>query len=193
MSEASETPDIAVREWCCGTLITEPHRDGCGYEPKPEDDFYTGPVVVTEPPAGTPLTEAELVAVAEHDAKPELTPTPAPEPAPETPKWEHQSEWAHDWLDFKGDRLAIRRPPESAVNSFIMITASGVEPALQSGVISEVLHKSLSPESFGRVLYRNIDPDDPEYTVTTMAELAGELIRLSTEKLDSDAKTTPAQ
>lgn len=172
MTTSSDTPttepaDPAVREWCCGTLITGPHADGCGYEPQPDQPVdYTGPAV----------TQSD---------KPVDNPAPAAE-------WVHPDGWDHEWLDFHGDRLAIRKPRESVVNALVMVNSARVSEQTRGGVISTIVQEHLSPESFERVLWRSISPDDPDYTLSTLSDLVEALINMAMPTA-APAGETPAQ
>lgn len=78
--------DVPLREWCCGTPMTDPHLPGCAYLPRPDVPVdYTGPARVATPdetaalpqdvmedayselgmPYSRPATDEEIAAVRE--------------------------------------------------------------------------------------------------------------------------------
>lgn len=167
---------IPVRDWCCGTRIDMPHADACAHVAATDID-YAGPAVDAAPPAETAA---------------EPTPdTPAADPA----KWVHEGKWEHQWLDFKGDRLAVKTPRPSVANSVIMLRSPLVSEDDRGNIISSIIASHLSHESWGRVQFRNINPDETEYTLETIGELLEALVELSVEAAEAEMSdaSAPAQ
>lgn len=166
----------SVRDWCCGTAITDPHLDGCPQKPSGPID-YNGPAVVVDAPA-----------------EPTSEPTPDAQAA-DPAKWVHEGKWDHQWLDFKGDRLAVKTPRPSVANSVIMLRSPLVSEDDRGNIISSIIASHLSHESWGRVQFRNINPDETEYTIETIGELLEALVELSVEAAEAEISdaSAPAQ
>lgn len=77
--------------------------------------------------------------------------------------WVHQSEWPHDWLEYKGDKLAIRVPHQNALTALFQ-AGQACSPEFQLSLTQKFVKRHLSQESIERVLERMSDPDDEEYS-----------------------------
>lgn len=156
---------------------------------------------MTTPASETPVVEAAPTAVVEPTAPIVETPTtepvaePAPEPAAEeTPdepaKWEAEADWQYDWLeDFKGDRLAIRIPTGATLNAWNMAQGKRTSNERRADLIRMIFENHLSEASYERVFVeRSVDPDDPEYGITTSADLLNALFELAGDRVVADAE-----
>lgn len=125
---------------------------------------------------------------------PEPVPTPA-EPAPE-PAVEADSlpavqestdvapedDWPHDWLEFKGDTLAVRVPTPQAMAALSQGLGKFIPPQEQNDISGLFIARHLSPQAYARVFSRLMDPDDADYDPNTIGELVGALLNAGVEK-----------
>ncbi|MHC9292060.1 hypothetical protein ACRCUN_06305 [Mycobacterium sp. LTG2003] len=139
-----------------GTEVTEPAEPATTADPAP--------------PAAEPddVVEPEVVAVADalpavrddhvHDAEV----VNEDEPADDAGEWVHESSWNHDWLEYKGDKLAIRVPHQNALTALFQ-AGQACTPEFQLKLTQKFVKSHLSQESIERVLERMSDPDDEQY------------------------------
>lgn len=161
------------------------------------------PTVAPEPAAEPEVIEPQHVVNSEA-----VEPTPAAEVAVPTPaevvdpaaeeKWTHQSEWSHDWLEFKGDKLGIRVPKGAALQALGAARHNSLE--FQDRLVNLFVAKHLSPETYERVMYRMVDPDDEEFTtgawgelISAIAEVGGERAKKEAEALAEVANGKPGK
>jgi hypothetical protein len=93
--------------------------------------------------------------------------------------------WQHDWLDFKGDKLGIRLPTRQALAAFSLASSKYVDMMVKNDLTGLFIARHLSPESYGRVFSRLMDPDENDYTVDTVGELFNAIV---TAAVKSDEK-----
>lgn len=113
-----------------------------------------------------PFTPPEPVAAAPTAV--ELPSPPDPEPDPEP-----ADTWAHEWLDFQGDRIAYRRPTAGALNAVALATGQYSTDQRRLKFTNMFLVNHLSDESYDQVITRAMNPDDADYTDDTLGELVG--------------------
>ncbi|AXN53297.1 tail assembly chaperone [Mycobacterium phage Thonko] len=89
--------------------------------------------------------------------------------------------WPHDFIDFKGDHLGVRLPKPQALAAFTLSSGKYIPNETKNDLTSLFMAKHLSPESYGRVMFRMMDPDDPDYDVDTVGELFGAIVTASVE------------
>lgn len=113
-------------------------------------------------------------------------------------KWTHQSDWQHDWLEFKGDKLAIRVPKGAALQALGAARHNSLE--FQDRLVNLFVAKHLSPETYERVMYRMVDPDDDDFTtgawgelISAIAEVGGERAKAEAEALAEVANGKPGK
>lgn len=109
-------------------------------------------------------------------------------------KWEHQSEWEYDWLDYKGDKLAIRVPHQNALTALFQATQQ-CSPEFQMELAAKFVKRHISQESIERVLERMSDPDDEDYSAVDIGvwgDLLGIISRIGGERAAKDAKALAA-
>lgn len=151
-------------------------------------------------PDPAPAPPAAVVVAAAPAPAPESTPIPPQEPTRETipaaepvvdPGWIHSPGWSYDWLDYRGDRLAVRIPNKSAVHAISNLKFS--TPEFQQKLFHRFLDKHLSPESYQRVCDRMVDPDDTGYAdvpvdTDPLGEILRELLKAGGERIAAQAK-----
>lgn len=170
-SDGTEILDVPVVDV---PVVEEP-------DPEPAHVVNGEPVVaVADPEPTDDAVDAELVTdvVSVDDA-----------PAEEA-KWEHKTEWSYDWLDYHGDRLAIRVPHQNALTALFQ-AGEQCSPEFQEGLLKKFVKRHISQESVERVLERMSDPDDEAYTNVvggTWADLFKIIAGLGRDRAIKDAE-----
>lgn len=128
--------------------------------------------MVPTTPAPTPVVETTAAETA------------APAPAVEEPA---EDVWPHETLDFLGDTLRIRTPRPAALSALPMMLAdsNNVE---QNRVMKRFLSRHLHPDDFQHVMDRSTDPDEVEYSITSIADLFGAVLNAGTEAFKAAAQ-----
>lgn len=98
------------------------------------------------------------------------------------------SDWPHDFMDFEGDRLEIRLPDERALTGFALSVGKFIPPEVQNDMVSLFMNRHMSPDSYGQVMARMMDPDDATYTVKTVGQLFNSIVKASSEVRAEEAK-----
>jgi hypothetical protein len=95
-------------------------------------------------------------------------------------------EWKYDYLEFQGDKLGIRLPTRQALAAFSLASSKYVSMGVKNDLTGLFIARHLSPESYGRVFSRLMDPDDAEYDVDTVGELFNAIVTASIEADEQD-------
>lgn len=85
-------------------------------------------------------------------------------------------DWPYDWLEFKGDKLGIRLPTRQALAAFSLASSKYVSLGVKNDLTGLFIARHLSPESYGRVFSRLMDPDESDYDVDTVGELFNAIV-----------------
>lgn len=157
-----------------------------GLEPDPDAD---GGISVT-PELDAKLSAAESTEV---EVVGKVEPEPVEEPEPETSTAVALIErfdltttdevWPYDYLEFKGDKLGIRLPTRQALAAFSLASSKYVSLGVKNDLTGLFIARHLSPESYGRVFSRLMDPDENDYDVDTVGELFNAIV---TASIDAD-------
>lgn len=116
---------------------------------------------------------------------PKSTPAavPAAEPAPEettaTSGNQLDPDWPHERLEFLGDDLAVRVPTQQALAGFSLASSKYVPTEIKNDMTGLFISEHLGPDTYGRLMTRLMDPDDPDYTVETIGQIMREIVMLS--------------
>lgn len=94
--------------------------------------------------------------------------------------------WPYDMLEFKGDLLGVRLPDRKALAAFSLASSKYVKLEVKNDLTGLFIARHLSPESYGRVFSRLMDPDEEDYDVETVGELFNAVVTASLEA-DKDA------
>ena len=89
--------------------------------------------------------------------------------------------WKFDYLEFEGDKLGIRLPTRQALAAFSLASSKYVSLGVKNDLTGLFIARHLSPESYGRVFSRLMDPDDAAYDVDTVGELFNAIVTASIE------------
>jgi hypothetical protein len=90
-------------------------------------------------------------------------------------------DWAFDMLEFKGDLLGIRLPARQALAAFSLASSKYVSLGVKNDLTGLFIARHLSPESYGRVFSRLMDPDETDYDVDTVGELFNAIVTAAVE------------
>jgi hypothetical protein len=110
------------------------------------------------------------------NAAPETAPAAVDAPADTPvldPGWEHQR------ITFAGDDLAVRTPTTQALTAYSLSSSKYVGNAVKNDMTGLFISSHLGPESYGRVISRMMDGDDPDYTPDSVGELMREIVVLT--------------
>jgi hypothetical protein len=100
-------------------------------------------------------------------------------------RWEEpEAEWPHQWLDFKGDKLAVRKPLMRQLTAYSIGTSMFMTPTMRTGATGKYMATLMSEESFNRVMNRYMDPDAPDYDDDTVGELIKQVTEMTTSELE---------
>ena len=136
----------------------------------------------------------EVIDPTPEPAAPEPGPTAPPEqPEPEAvsepepePEWvDPDSDWPHQWLDFHGDRLAVRLPQAAQILGLQYAVKTGRSEEYLLERMNKFLTNQIAPASYERLLDRMQDPDGG-YGAGITWELINELSKLSSEQVQAE-------
>lgn len=172
-----------------GSVVTPPQTNG---QPVPEP---AGAAPEPQPDPPTPVLDPQPVTI---DPEPAVPADPEPEviekPSAEVATREAVGDivvaetWKHDWLDFRGDHLGIRSPTQQALAALSLASSKYVPLNVQNDITGLFIANHLSPDGYGRVFYRLMDPDDGEYTVETIGQLMRAIVMTSVSTGDDENK-----
>lgn len=101
--------------------------------------------------------------------------------------------WPYDMLEFKGDLLGIRLPQRQALAAFSLASSKYVSLGVKNDLTGLFIARHLSPESYGRVFSRLMDPDEDDYDVDTVGELFNAIVTASIEADKDEQKGDAAK
>ena len=129
---------------------------------------------VTEmPTTDDVLHEAEVVNTPAVQDQPDTPPEPGTDDEIAAEKWDHET------IEFLGDTLHVRKPTDQALQAFSLSSSRFVKPEKRNDMTGLFINQHLSPASYDRVFMRLMDPDEPDYTVDTIAELMRVIVELT--------------
>jgi hypothetical protein len=85
-------------------------------------------------------------------------------------------DWPYDFLEFEGDKLGIRLPTRQALAAFSLASSKYVSLGVKNDLTGLFIARHLSPESYGRVFSRLMDPDENAYDVDTVGQLFNAIV-----------------
>ena len=100
-------------------------------------------------------------------------------PAVEVDESELDPGWTHDRLDFLGDNLAVRAPTQQALAGFSLASSKYVPTDVKNDMTGLFISEHLGADTYGRVMQRLMDPDDPDYTTETIGQVMREIVMLT--------------
>lgn len=105
-------------------------------------------------------------------------------------RWKHPDpeEWKYNWIDFHGDRLAVRTPTSAALTGYRLSQSGTNGEGFQIAATNRFITNHMSPESYARVIDRMVSPDEEEYTVDTLGELIDSIAEPAIERIKKEAE-----
>jgi hypothetical protein len=99
-------------------------------------------------------------------------------------RWiEPTQDWPHQWIEFQGDRLAVRKPTTQAIAAYSLSLSRFVAPQIQNEISGLFMARHMSAETYARVMDRFMNGDDPDYNDKTVGELMRTIIELATKEM----------
>lgn len=95
--------------------------------------------------------------------------------------------WLHGTVEFKGDTLGIRLPTRQALAAFSLASSKYVSLQVKNDLTGLFIARHLSPESYGRVFSRLMDPDEDDYDVETVGELFNLIVMAAVDADKADS------
>jgi hypothetical protein len=135
----------------------------------------------------TPIIDADPAEPDSAEPEPDEPAPPAAVEAalPDPEPWaEPETEWPHQWLQFEGDRLAVRKPTQKALAGLSLGSGPYISDHRRNSLTGLFMMMHMSEATWWQVFYRLVNPDEEDYTIDTIGELVKQVIELST---NSDA------
>lgn len=95
-------------------------------------------------------------------------------------------DWDHDRITFANDDLAVRAPTSQALAGFSLASSKYVDASIRNDMTGLFIVEHLGPDSYGRVMRRLMDGDDPDYDADTIGVLMREIVMLTTRAVTDD-------
>lgn len=102
-------------------------------------------------------------------------------------------DWPYDRIEYKGDRLAIRKAKMQALMAYQLSSGKYIPMEKQNDASGLFIVEHLGPDSYDRIMERMLDPDDVDYDMKSFAELMGLIVRASIEQITADRKAEEAR
>lgn len=107
----------------------------------------------------------------------------------DTPEYEFDPGWEHERMEFAGDNLAVRAPTQQALVGFSLASSKYVSNEVKNDMTGLFIVEHLGPDSYGRIMQRLMDGDDPDYTAETIGELMRDIVMLTTSAVTNDEES----
>lgn len=102
-------------------------------------------------------------------------------------KWvDPDKDWAHEWIEFEGDRLAVRKPTTQALAAYSLSASQFVAPQIQNDISGLFMARHMAQGSYLHVMDRFINGDDPDYDEKTVGALMRMIVELTTGPPEAD-------
>ncbi|MCV7424337.1 hypothetical protein H7K45_27700 [Mycobacterium yunnanensis] len=147
----------------------------------PTDEPTIDTVTVEEEPAAAEPADPEPAAPSDAEDTIDAEVVTAVDTIPDDDKWTHETDWAYDELDYKGDLLAFRVPASNALTALYQAQGTCSDEFVMK-LTNKFVQNHLSQKSIERVLERMSDPDDTEFAdsgvwndlLSRIAEIGGD-------------------
>lgn len=101
------------------------------------------------------------------------------------PAWDDADKtWEYEFVEYKGDRLAVRKPLQQALTGLSMGASKFMKPEKQLNFITLFVERHMSEASYDRLIDRMMDPGDTEYGPKSFAQVMKLITSLAREKKD---------
>lgn len=101
-------------------------------------------------------------------------------------------QWAHEFMDFCGEKLEIRVPTPQAMSALSLGMGKYVPAKMKNEISGLFIARHLSPDTYEHVYSRLMNPDDTGYNANSIGELIGALLNEGVEQFEKDAKAIEA-
>lgn len=99
------------------------------------------------------------------------------------------SGWPYERIDYKGDSLAVRKPQMQALAAFQLSSSKFISDERKNDIVGLFVDQHMGRESYDHVMGRLMNPDDPDYTTESIADVMGKLVELAVEDIKEEAKS----
>lgn len=100
---------------------------------------------------------------------------------------EPQQDWPHQWIDYKGDRLAVRKPTQMGMAGFSLGSSPHNNPVRRNNLTGLFMSLHMADGTWWRVHGRMMNPDEVDYALESIGDLVRQIIELTT---DNDGETS---
>ena len=154
-------------------------------------------------PDGTPVNDAVFAAPTPTDPGTVVATVADTAPAEKTPEqvdlekfysaldaWRERLDrgWAYERIEYKGDNLAVRKPLMQALAAFQLSSSKFISDDRKNDIVGLFVDQHMGRESYDHMMARLMDPDDPDYTTESIADVMGKLVELAVEDIKEQAK-----
>lgn len=98
----------------------------------------------------------------------------------EEPWTDPATDWPHEWVEFEGEKLAVRAPTMQALAAYSLAMSQFVKPNIQNDVSGGFMVRHMSDGTYLHIMDRLGDPDDADYDEKTIGELMKLIVELTT-------------
>lgn len=102
-------------------------------------------------------------------------------------KTKYDPDWKHERIEYQGDDLAVRKPKMCTLMAYQLNSSKYVSPEKQNNITGLLVDSHIGPESYDRIMQRFMDPDDPDYTTKSVAELMGLLVKMTMDEVNAES------
>ena len=95
--------------------------------------------------------------------------------------------WPHQRIEYAGDSLAVRYAQMQALMAYQLSSGKYITMERQNDASGLFIDQHFGPDTYDRIMFRMTDPDDPDYTTKSFAEIMGLLVKASIAKIKADA------
>lgn len=100
--------------------------------------------------------------------------------------------WPYARIEYRGDNLAIRHASMQALMAYQLSSGKFIPMEKQNDASGLFIDQHLGPDTYDRIMQRMMDPDDPDYDMSSFAEIMGALVKQSVEKIKTDREAKEA-
>ena len=94
--------------------------------------------------------------------------------------------WPHERIEYAGDNLAVRYAEMKALMAYQLSSGKYITMERQNDASGLFIDQHFGPDTYDRIMFRMTDPDDPDYTTKSFAEIMGLLVKASIAKIKAD-------
>jgi hypothetical protein len=165
--------------------------------PPVSDDAFAGPVPAAPPstqvavlnvPSDEALAEPAYAEQAEGQLTEEEVKLKAFYDAETAWKTRFDEDWEHERFEYKGDYLAVRKPQMQALAAFQLSSSRFIDDERRNDVVGLFIDQHIGRESYDHMTWRLMNPDDPDYTTSSISDVIGGLVEMAVADIKEQAK-----